>query len=45
MLSEYVAIMVEMMVQVWISEGLVKAKEDVDYDYVLKTRGELCKVT
>jgi disease resistance protein RPS2 len=37
MLSEDAAILVEMMVQVWISEGLVKAKEDVDYDYVLKT--------
>jgi hypothetical protein len=27
----------DLMVQVWISEGLVNAKEDVDYDYVLKT--------
>jgi hypothetical protein len=37
MLSEDVVILLEMMVQVWISEGLVKAKEDADYDYVLKT--------
>ena len=37
MLSEDAAVLVEMMVQIWISEGLVKAKEDVDYDYVLKT--------
>jgi disease resistance protein RPS2 len=37
MLREDAAILVEMMVQTWISEGLVKAKENVDYDYVLKT--------
>ena len=37
MLSKDVAILVEMMVQVWILEGLVKANEYVDYDYVLKT--------
>ena len=36
-LSEDSSVLVEMMVQVWISEVLVKTKEDVDYDYVLKT--------
>ena len=37
MLSEDAAIQVEKMVQIWIAEGLVKTKEDAEYDYVLKT--------
>jgi hypothetical protein len=36
-MSEDTAIEVEKMVQVWIAEGLVKTKEDAEYDYVLKT--------
>jgi hypothetical protein len=37
MLSEDAAMPVETMAHIWIAEGLVKTKEDADYDYVLKT--------
>lgn len=37
MFIEDAAIPVEAMAQIWITEGLVKTKEDADYDYVLKT--------